>query len=59
MELLTAGHGEDPIMIDRTPPIPGDVLDGNQLYDLKYQPFADHMCAQWPFWYDPESGIDV
>ena len=55
---MTAGHGEQPIMIDPSPPIAGDVLDGDQLYDLDYQPYDHMMCAQWLRWFDPESGID-
>ena len=46
-------------MMDRSPPIAGDVLDGDRLYDRIYQPRDDRMCAQWIGWYDPESGIDV
>ena len=54
---MTASHGDQPIMIDSTPPEAGDVLDGDQLYDLDYQPYNDTMCAQWHKWFDPESGI--
>lgn len=57
MELLTAGHGKQPIMVDPTPPIAGEVLDGDQLYDIDYQPYDHRMCAQWLNFYDPESGI--
>ena len=56
--MLTAGHGDQPIMIDTSPPVAGSVLDGDQLYDLDYQPYDHRMCAQWIKWFDPESGID-
>lgn len=58
MTLLTAGHGEDPIMIDTSPPITGELYDGEEyMTDLMYQPFDDYICAQWFNWYDPESGL--
>jgi hypothetical protein len=46
-----------PIMVDTSPPVPGDMLDGDALRDLQYQPYDHRMCAQWPGCYDPESGI--
>ena len=59
VDLFTAGHGEEPILIDRSPPIPGVVLDGNRLRrDRMYQAAIDRICAQWIDFYDPESGID-
>ena len=59
VELFTAGHGDEPILIDKSPPLPGDVLDGDRLQrDLKYQSNDRRICAQWVDFYDPESGID-
>ena len=58
VELFTAGHGEAPIMIDRTPPTPGDVLDGQWLRkDIQFQADDRRICAQWVDFHDPESGI--
>ena len=59
VEMLTAGHGADPIMIDTSPPVAGSVLDGDDhIKDMTYQPYDDRMCVQWYDWYDPESGIE-
>ena len=59
MDLFTSGHGDEPILIDTSPPFPGNVLDGDRLQtDLKYQSSARRICAQWVDFYDPESGID-
>lgn len=57
--MYTAGHGDEPILIDKSPPIPGIVLDGDRLaQDRQYQSEDDKICAQWKEFYDPESGID-
>ena len=59
MGLFTAGHGDEPILIDKSAPIPGDVLDGDKLQtDMQYQSDDKRICAQWVNFYDPESGID-
>ena len=59
VELFTAGHGEAPIMIDRSEPISGDVLDGQQLRkDSQFQSEDRRICAQWLDFHDPESGIN-
>ena len=59
VEMLTASHGAEPIMIDTTPPIIGSVLDGDvHLQDLNYQPYDDRICVQWYEWFDAESGIE-
>lgn len=59
MELSKAGHSDDPILIDRSKPIAGDVLDGDVIdKDEKYQAENDRICATWKGFYDPESGID-
>lgn len=60
MELFTSGHGHDPVMIDRSPPIAGHVLDGDRLRrDRAYQSEDFKICAQWRDFFDPQSGIDV
>lgn len=57
--LFKAGSGPEPILIDRSPPIAGKVLDGNFIHhDIMYQSNDKEMCAQWTGFYDPESGID-
>ena len=59
MGLFTAGHGDEPILIDKSPPVVGTVLDGDKLQqDLRYQADNKRICAQWVDFYDPESGID-
>lgn len=57
--LFKAGSGPEPILIDRSPPIAGNVLDGDVIHhDIMYQSSDKEMCAQWTGFYDPESGID-
>ncbi|XP_052219885.1 uncharacterized protein LOC127837088 [Dreissena polymorpha] len=59
VDLFTAGHGDEPILIDRSPPIPGGVMDGNRLRrDRQFQADDHKICAQWIDFFDPESGID-
>lgn len=59
VDLFTAGHGDEPILIDRSPPLAGQVLDGDKIQrDLKYQSSDNRICAQWVNFYDSESGID-
>ena len=59
VDLFTAGHGDEPILIDRSPPLVGKVLDGDVLQkDLRYQSDDKRICAQWTDFYDPESGIE-
>ncbi|XP_053407458.1 uncharacterized protein LOC123547213 isoform X2 [Mercenaria mercenaria] len=59
VELFTAGHGDEPILIDKSPPIAGHVLDGDRLRkDRAFQADDDKICAQWVEFFDPESGLD-
>lgn len=59
VDLFTAGHGDEPILIDKSPPIAGHVLDGNRFrQDKMFQSDSNKICAQWVDFYDPESGID-
>ncbi|XP_069118473.1 uncharacterized protein [Argopecten irradians] len=56
--LFTSGHGDDPIMIDRTTPLLGIVNDGAIIKsDTQYQYDTTTICANWVDFYDPESGI--
>ena len=56
---MTSGHGEQPIMLDPTPPEIGHLLDGDvHLQDMEFQSYDDQICVQWYEWFDPESGID-
>ena len=58
VDLFASGHSSQPIMIDKTPPVVGNVLDGDRLRrDLQYQNQTGWICAQWQSFYDPESGI--
>ncbi|XP_061188852.1 uncharacterized protein LOC133197029 [Saccostrea echinata] len=57
--LFKAGSGPEPILIDRSPPVAGQVLDGHVVHhDLTYQSTYKEICAQWKGFFDPESGID-
>jgi hypothetical protein len=59
VKLFKAGSGPEPILIDRSPPVAGSVLDGHIVHhDLTYQASDNEICAQWTGFYDPESGID-
>ncbi|KAK3589126.1 hypothetical protein CHS0354_017092 [Potamilus streckersoni] len=59
VELFGSGHSNEPIMVDKTPPLPGNVLDGDVLgKDREYQHNTDKICSQWIYFYDPESGIN-
>jgi hypothetical protein len=59
VDLFTTGHGYEPIMIDRSPPIAGNVLDGDRLRnDRAFQADDDKICVQWIDFFDPESGLD-
>ncbi|KAJ8321023.1 hypothetical protein KUTeg_002610 [Tegillarca granosa] len=49
----------DPIIVDETPPISGNVYDGPVFKkDLKYTKDKESICANWENFYDPDSGID-
>ncbi|XP_069134676.1 uncharacterized protein [Argopecten irradians] len=58
VDLNTARHGDEQILIDLTPPNVGVVLDGDKLdTDIDYQWDTSIMCAEWVKFYDEESGI--
>ncbi|XP_064646203.1 uncharacterized protein LOC135499389 [Lineus longissimus] len=55
--LTTIGVGA-PIIIDLTPPEPGEMFDGPHFgYDLNFTKDATQICASWKDFADPESGI--
>ena len=56
---MSASYASEPIIVDRSPPIPGDVLDGDGigLSDWKYQSSSSRICAKWRNFFDPQSGI--
>lgn len=58
VDLFTSGHSDDPILIDRTAPVAGVVLDGSTIdVDEGFQAKTEEICASWKNFYDPESGI--
>ncbi|VDI44467.1 Hypothetical predicted protein, partial [Mytilus galloprovincialis] len=58
VDLFTTAHSDNPILIDRTQPVAGHVLDGEVMdEDLQYQFDSSKVCAQWNGFYDPESGL--
>ncbi|XP_076085326.1 uncharacterized protein LOC143056125 [Mytilus galloprovincialis] len=58
VDLRTIRAADRPIIVDPTPPIAGNVYDG-QTYgvDLAFAKFPDKICANWQGFFDPESGI--
>ncbi|KAK7493737.1 hypothetical protein BaRGS_00015066 [Batillaria attramentaria] len=57
--LSATGSSDSPILIDYSPPVPGDVLDGARLgLDICCQNSTTEICAQWVDFHDPESNID-
>ncbi|XP_070573761.1 uncharacterized protein [Ptychodera flava] len=59
VELTTAGHAPSPIIVDRSPPIAGQVFDGTVIdHDIDFQSFSDKLCVSWSGFYDEDSGIE-
>ncbi|XP_070206105.1 uncharacterized protein [Littorina saxatilis] len=57
--LSATGAGETPVLLDSTPPVAGQVMDGTELgHDICCQVSANQICAQWADFYDPDSSID-
>ena len=58
---MAASFASEPIIVDRSPPIPGVVLDGEGigLSDWRFQPSSSRICAKWNNFFDPESGISA
>ncbi|KAI6655616.1 hypothetical protein LOD99_2114 [Oopsacas minuta] len=61
VDLESASYAPEPIIVDRSPPIPGVVLDGDGfgLSDFKYQSSASKICAKWKNFFDPQSGVSA
>ena len=45
------------IIVDSTPPFPGQVLDGNGTKDVDFQASDNHVFATWSEFSDPESDV--
>ncbi|VDI67222.1 Hypothetical predicted protein [Mytilus galloprovincialis] len=60
VDLRTIGVSDYAIIVDKTPPFAGVVMDG-PIYgeDLLYTKYPDKICANWLHFYDPESGIGL
>ncbi|KAI0241220.1 hypothetical protein LSAT2_032838 [Lamellibrachia satsuma] len=58
VDLRAIGHADKPIIVDRSPPIPGLVYDGDKLKkDISFQSSSSQYCANWNGFGDPESGL--
>ncbi|XP_038062441.1 uncharacterized protein LOC119732930 [Patiria miniata] len=58
VDLRTIDHADEPILVDDTPPIAGDLFDGPYAgKDLVFTKDRNEICANWHNWFDPESGI--
>ncbi|XP_070573951.1 uncharacterized protein [Ptychodera flava] len=58
VDLRTVGFAPSPLIVDTSPPIPGEVFDGTvHDHDIDYQSNRDRICASWHNFYDEESGI--
>ncbi|KAI0239494.1 hypothetical protein LSAT2_009793 [Lamellibrachia satsuma] len=60
VDLRAIGHTGKPIIVDRSPPIPGLVYDGDNLKkDISFQSSSSQYCANWNGFGDPESGLSI
>ncbi|XP_019616821.1 PREDICTED: uncharacterized protein LOC109464310 [Branchiostoma belcheri] len=58
VNLRAVAVADNPIVVDRTGPIAGEVYDGDQVGDdLQFINMADLVCANWKDFYDEDSGI--
>ncbi|KAI8485717.1 hypothetical protein Bbelb_365510, partial [Branchiostoma belcheri] len=58
VNLRAVAVADNPIVVDRTGPISGEVYDGDQVGDdLQFINKADLVCANWKDFYDEDSGI--
>ncbi|KAL5014713.1 hypothetical protein ScPMuIL_008983 [Solemya velum] len=58
VDLRTIKVSDQPISIDNTPPIAGNVFDGPvSQKDLQFTKDRDLICSNWEDFYDEESGI--
>ena len=54
------GHTDKPIIVDRSPTIPGLVYDGDNLKkDISFQSSSSQYCANWNGFGDPESRLSM
>ena len=61
VDLISTSFAPHPIIVDRSPPIPGEVYDGDGPGDTDwiYQASGSVLCAKWRNFIDPESGISA
>ncbi|XP_076086943.1 uncharacterized protein LOC143057517 [Mytilus galloprovincialis] len=60
VDLRTTVVADSPIIIDKTGPFSGAVMDGPvHDEDLLYTKYSDRICSNWLHFYDPESGIGL
>ena len=61
VDLTSTSYAPRPIIVDRSPPAPGIVLDGDGPgnSNWKYQASGSVLCAKWRNFYDPQSGISA
>ncbi|XP_076085507.1 uncharacterized protein LOC143056307 [Mytilus galloprovincialis] len=58
VDLRTIRAADQPIIVDPTPPVAGNVYDGQSYgVDLAFTKDPDVICANWQGFFDPESGI--
>jgi hypothetical protein len=59
VDLMANYPGTNVFMIDRSPPLPGEVNDGrHEGYDMYFESTRDgKVCLNWDGFHDPESGI--
>ncbi|XP_033637723.1 uncharacterized protein LOC117298529 [Asterias rubens] len=58
VDLRTVEHADEPILVDDTPPIAGDLFDGPYAgRDLAFTKDRNEICGNWYNWFDPDSGI--
>ena len=53
-------HADRPILVDRSPPVAGEVYDGPEMMiDWQFQSSDKLICSNWHNFYDPQSGIGL
>ncbi|XP_076076023.1 uncharacterized protein LOC143046845 [Mytilus galloprovincialis] len=60
VDLSKIGVADQSIIVDKTPPVAGQVLDGSVLgEDMQFTKDQEALCSNWKQFYDAESGISV
>ncbi|VDI54125.1 Hypothetical predicted protein [Mytilus galloprovincialis] len=60
VDLRKIGVANQAIIVDNTPPIAGQVMDGSeQGTDLQFTKEYQQLCSNWRHFYDQESGISM